>query len=151
MVLILASRYFLAAHDDFRGARTSACHVGTPLKAPLRLRSSCRLQGDSMAQSLQLANAVASEVFGVDSIEVVGSEILIATVVSQHGNDGDEQRMAHRHNGPFLAALGTQPMKQRGKVSLPGAGGGPSHLAQDALEPAVPRTSLAGELLAGAL
>src|SRR3954469_482746 len=77
-------------------------------------------------------------VLGVKPVgEVVGAEVLVGLVAGEHGPNGDQDRVADRDQGPFLAATRDDTPVAGSQVGALAAGGVDRDLAQDGFEPRV--------------
>src|SRR6266702_1572479 len=89
-----------------------------------------RLQGDRIAQSLQLTHGTGAHAVLIQRLKVGRAEIAVLLVIAQHMVDDHEQTMRDRHDGFGFANAAGQTMILSRQIIVLGMGDDPDHLGQ---------------------
>ena len=65
---------------------------------------------DVVAELLEFANVVASLLFRVETGEVIGPEVLVGDLITDHEVDGRQDTMLERPQGALLPTAGSEAM-----------------------------------------
>jgi hypothetical protein len=108
----------LAANRDFTGcfsASVAAARASLPLKIdrPWSSRRS-RGEGDGVAELFEALDVAALEPVGIQPIKVVGAQVGIGLVLTQHVVEDHQPGLRHRQGGPPLAPAARDPVLERG-------------------------------------
>src|SRR5215211_473239 len=114
------------------------------------IRPSCGegLEGDVVAEGLELGDGSLAGTVGVAADEVVAAQVGIATVVGQQVPGDHQDRVADGEGGLLLANAPGQPPELGRQVGVTGSRRSPGALDEDLTEPAVPLAGPAGSALA---
>jgi hypothetical protein len=89
------------------------------------------LEGDLVAEGLELGNGSLAGPVGVAADEVVAAQVSVVTVVGQQVPGDHQDGVAHGHGGLLLADAAGQPPELGRQVAVAATGRGPGALGED--------------------